>query len=244
MKLIFLFFSIIILLLLNIPNIINIKSNYNYSNNKNIIELTNKNFDNIIKNNNENFLILIYSPNCGHCIRMKSAFENAADILTNKHNIKVGKINGKNEVSLIQRFSTMEGFPSIYYIRNNGNDVREYNGIRTTESFVQFCLKKYKNEDKLGFFESPFSKFAKLKSYIISYAVLIQDLFIYLTDDLGFSNAFAIAILAILGITLTILSMIITVWIVSSNPSQFTANNNEIRNNLQQIRQQQQQQQQ
>lgn len=98
---------------------------------------------------NEPAFIKIYSPSCGHCVRMQEAWDklenneglknhdiNIIEILVDKtDNIK--SASGKADL----------GLPTIRYVNKNGKTWKEYEGNRETEDMINF-IKQHHTKNK------------------------------------------------------------------------------------------------
>ena len=104
------------------------------------------NYDEMIKSGPA--FIKIYSPNCGHCVRMQEAW----DKLENNEDLKKEDIN-VIEI-LVDTTSNIEsasgkadlGLPTIRYVNKNGKTWKEYEGNRETEDMVKF-IKEHHNKN-------------------------------------------------------------------------------------------------
>ena len=99
---------------------------------------------------NEPAFIKIYSPSCGHCVRMQEAWDklenneglknhdiNIIEILVDKtDNIK--SASGKADL----------GLPTIRYVNKNGKTWKEYEGNRETEDMINFIKQHHKKNKK------------------------------------------------------------------------------------------------
>jgi len=97
---------------------------------------------------NEPAFIKIYSPSCGHCVRMQEAWDklenneglknhdiNIIEILVDKtDNIK--SASGKADL----------GLPTIRYVNKNGKTWKEYEGNRETEDMIKFIKQHHKKK--------------------------------------------------------------------------------------------------
>lgn len=69
------------------------------------------NFDDLVINNDNNVLLMAYSPNCGHCKKLKFVFKKLAYILKYTE-ITVAKINAiTNEHKLLR----LNEYPTIFF---------------------------------------------------------------------------------------------------------------------------------
>lgn len=78
-------------------------------------------------------VVLFYSPDCGHCVAFKPAFEQFARVAPS---IKVSRLN-MSQYRGVNVGYQVEGFPTVVLYRN-GVAVKEYTGNRTTPDLVKF----------------------------------------------------------------------------------------------------------
>merc|ERR1711981_1514968 len=91
------------------------------SGDKDVVILTDSNFDKLVMESEEPFLIEFYAPWCGHCQRLEPEWNEAAAQLKEKTGgkVKVAKVDCTENQGLAQRFG-VQGFPTIK-IFNAGN---------------------------------------------------------------------------------------------------------------------------
>lgn len=108
-----------------------------YSPNSAVIDLTPSNFDKLVINSDEIWLVEFYAPWCGHCQRLVPDYEKAAKAL--KGVIKVGAVNADEHNSLGGRYG-VQGFPTIKIFGTNKNKPEDFNGQRTAQALVDGAL--------------------------------------------------------------------------------------------------------
>eukprot|EP00177_Eucheuma_denticulatum_P005252 GFKZ01009564.1.p1 GENE.GFKZ01009564.1~~GFKZ01009564.1.p1 ORF type:complete len:457 (-),score=89.89 GFKZ01009564.1:340-1710(-) len=102
----------------------------------NVIELTSSNFDKIVMESAETFMVKFYAPWCGHCQSSAPAYSKAAKKLDGV--AKLGVVNCDEHSSLAQRFG-VSGFPTIKIFKGEGRKARrpsDYNQERSSKAFV------------------------------------------------------------------------------------------------------------
>jgi len=108
------------------------------SGDKDVVILTDSNFDEKVMNSEEPFLIEFYAPWCGHCQRLEPEWNEAAAQLKEKTGgkVKVAKVDCTENQGLAQRFG-IQGFPTIK-IFNAGNkgSPEDYNAGRTASDII------------------------------------------------------------------------------------------------------------
>lgn len=90
------------------------------------------------------FMALVH-PDCPHCEAMKPALQNLYSNLEEYEgpagifNIHADEIPGS--VSTIPQLKSVNGFPTVMITKNSKSNPIIYNGNRTTEDLMEFCLK-------------------------------------------------------------------------------------------------------
>lgn len=101
-----------------------------------VVELTAANFDKLVMESTETWLVKFYAPWCGHCQSSAPAFTKAAKKLEGVG--KLGAINCDDHSALAQQFG-VQGFPTIKVFKGEGKKARrpsDYNAARTAKAFV------------------------------------------------------------------------------------------------------------
>lgn len=111
-----------------------------YSSDSSVINLSDSNFEDKVKNDNNLWLIEFYAPWCGHCKNLKSDWEQAATELRDK--VNVGAVNCDEEKSLCSEYG-IKGFPTLFYFGNDKDSPEAYQGDREASSIVEFALSKW-----------------------------------------------------------------------------------------------------
>ena len=116
-------------------------------NEKDVIELTDDNFDNTVFNDENMWLIAFYAPWCGHCKKLLPEWTAAATQL--KGTVKIAKVDATVHQKLAQRYQ-IQGYPTIKVFAPGKGDkkVEEYQGPRDTSGIVQYALNAL---DKYGY---------------------------------------------------------------------------------------------
>lgn len=103
---------------------------------KHVVELTPSNFDELVINSAETWLVKFYAPWCGHCQSSAPAFSKAAKKLYGV--ARLGVVNCDDHKELAQRFS-IQGFPTIKVFKGEGKRARrpsDYNQARSSSAFI------------------------------------------------------------------------------------------------------------
>ena len=117
-------------------------------NEKDVIVLTDDNFDDMIFNDESMWLVAFYAPWCGHCKKLLPEWVSAATQL--RGTIKLAKIDATENQKMAQRYQ-IQGYPTIkIFAPGKGKDkaIEEYQGPRDTAGIVQYALDKL---DKFGY---------------------------------------------------------------------------------------------
>ena len=116
-------------------------------NEKDVIELTDDNFDSTVFNDENMWMIAFYAPWCGHCKKLLPEWTAAATQL--KGTVKIAKVDATVHQKLAQRYQ-IQGYPTIKVFAPGKGDkkVEEYEGPRDTSGIVQYALNKL---DKFGY---------------------------------------------------------------------------------------------
>jgi len=111
-------------------------------NEKDVIVLTDDNFDSTVFNDESMWLIAFYAPWCGHCKKLLPEWTAAATQL--RGTVKIAKVDATVHQKLAQRYQ-IQGYPTIkIFSPGKGEDkkVEEYQGPRDTSGIVQYALDK------------------------------------------------------------------------------------------------------
>ncbi|XP_033340579.2 protein disulfide-isomerase A6 homolog CaBP1 [Megalopta genalis] len=118
------------------------KDDSKWKDSKDVIELTDENFDDIVMNSEDMWLVEFYAPWCGHCKNLAPIWESAATELKGK--VKLGAIDATvNKLKAIQY--EIKGYPTIKYFapgKKSFDSVQEYDGGRTSFDIVSWATEK------------------------------------------------------------------------------------------------------
>lgn len=110
-----------------------------YSSGDAVIQLNSSNFNSLVKNSDEIWLIEFYAPWCGHCKSLAPEYKKAAEAL--KGVVKIGAVDMTTDQNVGAPYN-IQGFPTIKLFGANKNAPADYNGQRTASAIVDFCLSK------------------------------------------------------------------------------------------------------
>ncbi|KAK9468520.1 thioredoxin-like protein [Lipomyces arxii] len=104
----------------------------------NVVELTDKTFDQLVVNGGTPTLVEFYARWCGHCKNLAPIYEDLADSYANKKDkIQIAKIDGDRHRKATKRYG-IEGFPTIKYFDGKGGEAVSYDKGRNLDSFMEF----------------------------------------------------------------------------------------------------------
>ncbi|KAL5110157.1 hypothetical protein TcWFU_003841 [Taenia crassiceps] len=113
------------------------KGDNHYQDSEAVITLTDQNFDSLVLQSDDDWLVAFIAPWCGHCKNLAPEWKKAAEKLKGK--VKVGSVDATVHTNLAGRYE-IRGFPTIKYFKSG--QVEEYNGMRSAEGIVEFGLQK------------------------------------------------------------------------------------------------------
>ncbi|GIX66927.1 protein disulfide-isomerase A6 homolog [Caerostris extrusa] len=119
------------------------KSSHKEGDPKDVIELTDSNFDETVLESNDMWLVEFYAPWCGHCQRLAPEWAEAATELKGK--VKLGALDATQHTIMSNKYNVSErGFPTIKFFPRGNKDggAEEYEGGRTAREIVSWALEK------------------------------------------------------------------------------------------------------
>mmetsp|Transcript_11681 Transcript_11681/g.21053 ORF Transcript_11681/g.21053 Transcript_11681/m.21053 type:complete len:470 (-) Transcript_11681:187-1596(-) len=107
-----------------------------------VVSLDGGNFDELVTDSEELWMVEFYAPWCGHCKALKPDWIDAAGQLKDK--VKLGAVNcDENENQEICGRFGVRGFPTIKYFGPNKSSPMDYDSARDTGAIVTFALNKW-----------------------------------------------------------------------------------------------------
>jgi protein disulfide-isomerase A6 len=104
-----------------------------YDSSDDVVELTPNNFDSMVINSPNIWIVEFYAPWCGHCRSLVPEYKKLATAL--KGIVKVGAVDASEHQSLGGRYS-VSGFPTVKIFGANKNSPVDYQGERKAESMA------------------------------------------------------------------------------------------------------------
>jgi protein disulfide-isomerase A6 len=109
---------------------------------KDVIELTDSNFEELVLKSDDMWLVEFFAPWCGHCKNLAPHWASAATQLKGK--VKLGALDATVHTVMSNRYG-VRGFPTIKYFpagKKEAGDAEEFNGGRTSDDIVAWALEK------------------------------------------------------------------------------------------------------
>uniref|UniRef100_A0A146M2T9 protein disulfide-isomerase n=1 Tax=Lygus hesperus TaxID=30085 RepID=A0A146M2T9_LYGHE len=107
-----------------------------------VVELTDSNFDKLVLNSDDIWLVEFFAPWCGHCKNLAPQWAEAARQLAGK--VKLGALDATVHQVKASQFR-IQGYPTIKYFApgsKTSSDAEAYEGGRTASDIVAFALDK------------------------------------------------------------------------------------------------------
>ncbi|KAJ8684102.1 hypothetical protein QAD02_019894 [Eretmocerus hayati] len=109
---------------------------------KDVIELTDDNFDKLVLGSEDMWLVEFYAPWCGHCKNLAPHWAKAASELKGK--VKLGALDATANTIKASQYE-VRGYPTIKYFapgKKDSDSMQEYDGGRTSSDIVNWALDK------------------------------------------------------------------------------------------------------
>jgi len=103
-----------------------------------VIELNEANFNALLMESNEPWLVEFFAPWCGHCKKLEPEWKSAASQLKND-GIKLGAVDATVSKDLAQKYG-IQGFPTIkMFPGGKKSKAKDYNGPREADGIVDYA---------------------------------------------------------------------------------------------------------
>lgn len=119
------------------------KSSRSSSEQKNVIELTDDNFQSQVLDSNDIYLVNFYAPWCGYSKQLLPNWEEAAGEI---HNAKLGNVDATVHKRLARKYN-ITSYPTIKIFKR-GKAPEEYRGPRDTQGIVKYVANLTKGSIK------------------------------------------------------------------------------------------------
>mmetsp|Transcript_22746 Transcript_22746/g.57299 ORF Transcript_22746/g.57299 Transcript_22746/m.57299 type:complete len:462 (-) Transcript_22746:276-1661(-) len=107
-----------------------------------VVTLDSSNFDELVTDSDDLWLVEFYAPWCGHCKALKPDWIEAAGQLKDK--VKLGAVDcDADENKSVCGEYGIRGFPTIKYFGPNKSSPSDYDSARDTSAIVAFALSKW-----------------------------------------------------------------------------------------------------
>jgi len=120
-----------------------------YSSSDDVIQLDPSNFDRLVVQSSDLWIVEFYAPWCGHCQSLTPEWKRAATAL--KGIVKIGAVDADTHKSLGQQYG-VQGFPTIKIFGTNKRSPTNYQGGRTADAIVDQAITQLKTiaNERLG----------------------------------------------------------------------------------------------
>ncbi|XP_010913398.1 protein disulfide isomerase-like 2-3 [Elaeis guineensis] len=103
------------------------------------VELTSRNFDELVLKSKDLWIVEFFAPWCGHCKKLAPEWKKASNNLKGK--VKLGHVDCDAEKSLMSRFN-VQGFPTILVFGIDKDSPYPYEGARVASAIESFALEQ------------------------------------------------------------------------------------------------------
>lgn len=116
---------------------------YALYNRTDVVELTATNFDKLVLQSNDIWIVQFYVPWCRYCKELKSEYSKAAKTL--KGIAKVGAVNAVDHKPLCRQYN-VRMFPTIKIFGVNKREPTDFTGNRTAQAITEAALAAAKSK--------------------------------------------------------------------------------------------------
>lgn len=108
---------------------------------KDVVELTDANFESMVLKSDDIWLVEFFAPWCGHCKSLEPEWARAATDLKGK--VRLGAVDATVHASIAQKYD-VKGYPTIKYFAPGAKaSPTDFDGGRTANDIVQWSLNKF-----------------------------------------------------------------------------------------------------
>ena len=105
-----------------------------------VVQLTKDNFDTFLEKIDSPVIAEFYAPWCGFCKKLKPEYEKAAELLWEKEQVPLVKVDCTEEKEVCDKFG-VQGFPTLK-VFNKGKVGPTYEGARTSDGIVDYIVRR------------------------------------------------------------------------------------------------------
>ncbi|KAE8148947.1 thioredoxin-like protein [Aspergillus avenaceus] len=107
-----------------------------------VVDLTPKNFDDIVLKSGKPALVEFFAPWCGHCKNLAPTYEELSQVFAHADGkVTVAKVDADEHRELGKRFG-VQGFPTLKWFDGKSDKPEDYKGGRDLESLSSFISEK------------------------------------------------------------------------------------------------------
>ena len=107
-------------------------------------QLTGRNFDELVINNDKDVLVEFYAPWCGHCKNLNPIYQQVAQDFSGDDDCVVAQMDADNEANkaVAQRYG-VSSYPTLmFFPKGDKSNPQPYTGGRDEEAFIKFLNEK------------------------------------------------------------------------------------------------------
>lgn len=107
-------------------------------------QLTSRNFDKIVLDQDKDVLVEFYAPWCGHCKNLNPTYQQVAQDFAGDDDCVVAQMDADNEANkpIAQRYG-VSSYPTLmFFPKGDKSNPKPYNGGRSEEEFIKFLNEK------------------------------------------------------------------------------------------------------
>ncbi|KAK6533433.1 hypothetical protein TWF694_002373 [Orbilia ellipsospora] len=107
-----------------------------------VVDLTPKNFDDVVLKSGKPSLVKFFAPWCGHCKKLAPAYDELGTAFTSvKDKVTIAKVDGDAHKALAQRFG-IKGYPTLKWFDGKSDKPIDYDSGRTLEAMTKYVTDK------------------------------------------------------------------------------------------------------
>jgi protein disulfide-isomerase A6 len=107
-----------------------------------VLDLSSKNFDDVVLKSNKPALVEFFAPWCGHCKSLAPVYEELGQAFAGSADkVSIAKVDADNHKDLGKRFG-VQGFPTLKWFDGKSDKPEEYSGGRDLESLTKWVTDK------------------------------------------------------------------------------------------------------